>query len=101
MKASIVLGVIAALLLGFILIFEKGTLGTRDIENRQGQVLPEMVRERVTKLEIQRQGKTLVLERNPEGIDEEALWKVKAPYQAEADQDAVDTVLGDMEWLTP
>lgn len=101
MKASIVLGVIAALLLGFILIFEKGTLGTRDIENRQGQVLPEMVRDRVTKLEIQRQGKTLVLERNPEGIDEEALWKVKAPYQAEADQDAVDTVLGDMEWLTP
>jgi hypothetical protein len=101
MKASIVLGVIAALLLGYILIFERGTVGTRELEHRQGSVLPELIRDRVTKLEVQRQGATTVLERNLEGIDEEALWKVKAPYQAEADQDAVDTLLGDLEWLHP
>jgi hypothetical protein len=101
MKASIVLGVIAALLLGYILIFERGTVGTRELETRQGSVLPQLIRDRVNKLEVQRKGATLVLERNLEGIDEEALWKVKAPYQAEADQDAVDTLIGDLEWLHP
>lgn len=101
MKTSIVLGVIAALLLGFIVIFERGTLGTREVENRKGQVLPELIRDKVVKLEVQRKGTTTVIERDPEGIDEEALWKVKAPYQAEADQDSVDTLLGDLEWLYP
>ena len=101
MKASIVLGVIAALLLGYILIFERGTVGTRELETRQGSVLPELIRDRLTKLEVQRKGATIVLERNLEGIDEEALWKVKAPYQAQADADAVDTLIGDLEWLHP
>lgn len=101
MKASIVLGVIALCLLGFIVFFERGTLGTRDVETRKGQVLPELIRARITKLEVQKKGATTVIERKLEGTDEEMLWSVKAPYQAEADQDSVDTLLGDLEWLYP
>jgi hypothetical protein len=101
MKASIVLGVIALCLLGFIVFYERGTLGTRDVETRKGQVLPELIRARVVKLEVQKKGTTMVLERKLEGTDEEMLWSVKAPYQAEADQDSVDTLLGDLEWLYP
>lgn len=101
MKVSIALGVIAALLLGFILIFEQGTLGTRELEKRSGSALPELIRDKVTKLEVQRKGVTTVLERNLEGEDIDALWSVTAPYKADADQDAIDTLLGDLEWLTP
>jgi hypothetical protein len=102
MKATIVLGVIALLLFGYIVLFDRGSLGTRDLEARQGSVLPELVRDRIVKLELQHKGVTTVLERNPEAeTDEEQLWRVTAPYQAAADQDAVDTVMGDLEWLHP
>lgn len=102
MKATIVLGVIALLLFGYIVFVDRGSLGTRELEARQGAVLPELIRDKVVKLELQHKGVTTVLERNPQAeTDEEQLWRVVAPYKAEADQDAVDTVLGDLEWLHP
>jgi len=101
MKVSIVLGIVALLLLGYILVFERGSLGTRELEARQGSALPQLIRDRVVKLEVQHKGVTTVLERKLDGTDEEALWHVTAPYQAEADSDAVDTLMGDLEWLHP
>jgi hypothetical protein len=100
-RTSIVLAVVAAALLGYILVFERGTISSREREQRKGNALGEFVRERVAKLEIQRKGATTVLVRDPEAPVEEdaALWRVEAPFRANADQDAVETLLGALEWL--
>lgn len=99
MRASILLGVIAALLLGYILIFERGSLSTRELDQRAGSVLPELVRAKVSRIEIQRNNLTTVLARDLDSTEEAGLWHVEAPYKAEADPDAIDTLLGDLEWL--
>jgi len=104
-RTSILLSVVAALLLGYILVFERGSLSSRELEQRKGNALVEFVRARVSKLEIQRKGVTTVLVRDlsadPEAVEDldAGLWQVQAPYRAEADQDAVDTLLGELEWL--
>lgn len=101
MRTSVVLAVIAAALLGYIFVFERGSISTGELEQRKGSALPQFVRARVSKLELQRKGVTTVLARDPEADveDEAALWHVRAPYRAEADQNAVDILLGELEWL--
>jgi hypothetical protein len=101
MRASIVLGVIAALLLAFILVFERESLSSRELDQRKGSALPELQRDRLAKIELQRKGVVTVLERDTSRDDEEGIWKVTAPYRAEADTDAVETLLSELEWLHP
>jgi hypothetical protein len=101
MRTSVVLAVVAAALLGYILVFERGSISSGEREQRKGSALSEFVRARVAKLEIQRKGVTIVLARDPDADveDDAALWRVEAPYRAKADQEAVDTLLGELEWL--
>jgi hypothetical protein len=101
LRTSIFLAVLAALLLGFILWFERGSLTSGELEKRQSSAIPELVRERVSRLEIQRAGTTTVLVRQPheQDADEPETWRVESPYRASADQDAVDTLLGELEFL--
>ena len=91
MRTSIVLALIAAALLGYILVFERGSVSTREREERKGSALPEFVRARVSKLEIQRKGATTVVSRDlaAEVDDDAALWQVQTPYHAKADQEAL------------
>lgn len=100
-RTTIALAVLAAALLGYILFFERDTLTTRELDRRKGDVLPELVRERLSRIEIQRKGVTTVLERGPDPEAEVELgrWKVVEPFQAEADQDAVDALVGELEWM--
>jgi hypothetical protein len=108
-RTSIVLGIIALLLAGYVVFVERGSLSTGELEKRKGSALPELVRERVERLEIQRKGVTTVLARTlrtdaaddeeASEEDEAALWRVEAPYKAKADQGSIDTLLGELEWL--
>jgi hypothetical protein len=101
LRTSIILAVLAALLFGFIFWFERGSLTSGELEKRKTSAIPELVRERVSRLEIQRAGTTTVLAREPhdDDADEPETWRVEAPYRAKADQDAVDTLLGELEFL--
>jgi hypothetical protein len=96
---SLALAGVAAALLGYIVFFERGTLSSGELEKRKESALPEFVRARVARIEIQRKGKITVLERDAESTDEAGLWRVTAPYQAAADSEAVDTLLGELEYL--
>jgi hypothetical protein len=100
-RTSIILGVVSLLLLGFILFFEKGSLSTGEREARQGRVLTSFVRERVLALEIQAKGVTTRISRGPDPENDLELgaWKVEAPFKAAADQDAVEVLVGELEWL--
>jgi len=98
-KTTAVLGVIAAGLLAYILLVDRGTLSTGELERRDKSVIPELIRDRVSRLEIQRRGQSTVLTRDAESDDEAGLWQVAEPYRAKADGEAVDILLGELEWM--
>lgn len=100
-RTSIVLVVVALGLLGFIWFFERGSLSTTEREQRKGRVVENFVRDKVTRLELQRHGVTTVLvkvEPNPKDPLDLGGWQVEAPYRAKADSSEVDSLLGAMEW---
>jgi Domain of unknown function (DUF4340) len=94
------LAVIVAGLLGYIALFERGSLSSKELDERKGRVLSTFVRDHVTQLELTRDGKTLVLERKLDDDGTFAPWKLIKPQPAEADQDSVDRLLGELEWLS-
>jgi hypothetical protein len=108
-RTSLVLGIALLLLGGYVFFVERGSLSTGEIEKRKGSALPQLVRDRITRLEIQRKGVTTVLTRSLEEkpkdegsiseTEDAALWHVEAPYRAKADQAVVDSLLGELEWL--
>ena len=57
-RTTVLLGVIAVIMAAFILFFERDTITSRDLEKRKGHLLQQFVRERVEKLEIERDGET-------------------------------------------
>ncbi|HKU42551.1 MAG TPA: DUF4340 domain-containing protein, partial [Polyangiales bacterium] len=90
------------------MFFERGSLSTTEREGRKGRVLEAFVRERVDRLEIQRKGVTTVLVRKELAANDDTLaglenagYHVEKPYAAKADRDAVDSLLGSLEWITP
>jgi hypothetical protein len=58
------------------------------------------VRDHVTQLVLTRDEKTLVLERKLDDDGTLSPWKLTKPSAAEADQDSVDRLLGELEWLS-
>lgn len=106
-RTTIVLGVIAAALLAVILIFDRGTLSTGQLEERAGRVLRSFARDSVTRVELVRGDEApIVFEREPPEEDEEedeglALerWRIVAPVRVAADQDAVDGLMSALDWL--
>ena len=53
-RTSIILGGVALVLLAFIVFFERGSVSTRERQERKGQILDTFVRDRVTRIVIQR-----------------------------------------------
>lgn len=104
-RTSIILGGVALALLTFILIFERGSVSTTEREQRKGQVLDSFVRDKVSRVEIQRKGVTTVLVRDAAKSDEDILegggFRVEKPYSAQADHDAVESLLGALEFIVP
>ncbi|HJL20255.1 MAG TPA: DUF4340 domain-containing protein [Sandaracinaceae bacterium LLY-WYZ-13_1] len=102
-KVTIVLAVLNAALLGYILLVERGSLSTSEVAGRSGHVLRRFVRERVDRVTLERSDEpalVFVRERD-EDADELDLgtWRIAAPIEANADDDAVDGFLSALEWL--
>ncbi len=99
-RAVWILAALTALLVGYVLLFERTSVTSKELEQRRGRVLEKFVRDRVDRLELQRAGKTVVLERKPGEGGTLGVWKMVEPVAGEADQDAVDQILGELEWLS-
>jgi hypothetical protein len=104
-RTSIILGGVALVLLAFIVFFERGSVTTTEREGRKGRILETFVRDRVTRIEIQRKGVTTVLVRDPAKTDDDILegggYRVEKPYAAIADRDAVESLFGALEFILP
>jgi hypothetical protein len=100
-RTSIVLVVVAVSLLGFIWFFERGSMSTTERELRKGRVVDNFVKDKVSRLELQRHGVTTVLvkaEPDPKDPLDLGGWQVEAPYRARADSSEIESLLGALEW---
>ena len=99
-RAVVALSIVAALLFAYVALFERESVTSKELGERKGRVLPAFVRDKVERLEIERRGKRVVLERAPAKEGALRQFALVAPMQAPADQDMVDRVLGELEWLS-
>jgi hypothetical protein len=103
-RTTIALAVISVALFAFIVFVEQHTLSSGELAARRGQLIQTFVRDRVTKLVLERDeadGGRIVLERHREDDDELGEWQLTAPVAWPADPDATDSLLGALEWARP
>jgi hypothetical protein len=101
-RTTLVLAVLAAALAVYIVAFERHGLSSSELQGRAGRLLPRFVRDRVTELVMQpEEGKSIVLRRERDGEAQLGEWKLRKPIEAQADPDAVDSLLGKLEWAEP
>ena len=94
------LALVAAALVVYVLVFERASVTSKERSERAGRVLVSFVRDKVARLTVQRRGTSVVLVRKPQDDGTFAGFRVLEPYAAKADDDAVDQVLGELEWLS-
>jgi hypothetical protein len=98
-RIPIILFVVAAILLAYVLLFERGRPGRSEIESRTGLLLEEVVRERITRIRIAAGDERIALRRDGEGFDE--TWTLEEPKQAPADPEAIEDYLRNWEFAIP
>ena len=87
-------------LIAYIFIFERSSITSGELIERKARALPTFVRDRVTEFDIERGGDKLVLKRVDLEQGDLSPWLLGETGKVEADQDAVDAVLGELEWLS-
>jgi len=98
-RTPIILLVIAAILLAYVLLFERGRPGRKEIDSRSGLLLEAVVRERITRVRIASGDERVALLRQGEGFDE--TWTVEEPKQAPADPEVIEDYLRNWEFAIP
>jgi len=98
-RTPIVLLIIAAILLAYVLLFERGRPGRTEINSRSGLLLETVVRERITSIRIASGEERIALRREGEGFDE--TWTLEEPKQAPADPEIIEDYLRNWEFAIP
>jgi len=98
-RIPIILLIIAAILLAYVLLFERGRPGRKEIDSRSGLLLETVVRERITRIRIASGGERIALRREGEGFDE--TWTLEEPKQAPADPEVIEDYLRNWEFAIP
>jgi len=98
-RTPVVLFVIAAILLAYVLIFERGRPGRAEIDSRSGLLLESVVPERISRIRIASGEARIALIRKGEGFDES--WTLEEPTRAPADFEAVHDYLTNWEFAIP
>ncbi|GAB4196446.1 MAG: hypothetical protein OHK0013_03620 [Sandaracinaceae bacterium] len=105
-RATLVLAVITAVMLAFIVVYERHTLSSGELESRRGRVLDRFVRPRVSRIALRR-GDELIVSLVRDAEAEETLdtfdvgtWHLTEPVTGDADPDAIDGVLQACESLS-
>jgi len=98
-RTPIVLFVVAAILLAYVLLFERDRPGRYEIDSRSGLLLEAVIRERITRVRIAAGDQRVALHREGEGFDE--TWTLEEPKQAPADSEVVEDYLRNWEFAIP
>ena len=98
-RTPIILLIVAAILLAYVLLFETGRPGRKEIDSRSGFLLESVVRERITRVRIASGEERVALLREGEGFDE--TWTLEEPKQAAADPEVIEDYLRNWEFAIP
>ncbi len=98
-RTPIILLVVAAILLAYVMLFERGRPGREEIDARSGLLLEAVVRERITRIRIASGDEPIALLRTGEGFDE--TWTLEEPKQAPADPEVIEDYLRNWEFAIP
>jgi len=98
-RAPIILFVVAAMLLGYILAFERGRPSRTEVESRSGLLVEGLIRDRITRIRIASGDSRAVLRREGEGFDE--TWTVEEPQQGPADPEQIEDYIRNWEFAVP
>ena len=98
-RTPIILFVVAAILLAYVLLFERDRPGRAEIDSRSGLLLESVVRERITRIRIASGDERVALVREGEGFDE--TWTLEEPKQAAADPEVIEDYLRNWEFAIP
>jgi hypothetical protein len=98
-RIPMVLLLISALLLGYILAFERGRPGRSELSARSGFLVERFVRERVTRIRIASGDDRVAIRREGEGFDE--TWTVEVPFDAPGDAEAIEDYVRSWEFAVP
>ena len=97
---SIGLVVLALGLGGYVWWIDRDTISDSERSARSRNVFPAYRRDAVERIEIVGDGETLVLERDVAHEGGDATWRISKPEPQGADTDAVDKLLGTLEFAT-
>ncbi len=101
-KTTAILLAVALGLLGFILFVERDMLTSGEVAEREQRLLPRLVRDRVTKIVIERGDDRVEIVRTAAATEEtEAVWSLAAPVRGPADARSIAALLGALEWAEP
>jgi Fe2+ transport system protein FeoA len=95
-----VLGAIVLLLLGYLFVFERGSLTSKELAERKGRVLQTFGRDRVEELELVRGKERVAFTRKRLEDGTLGSFTMTSPRREEADESAIDGLLGELEWLS-
>jgi hypothetical protein len=95
-RVPLILLVVALVLLGYVLAFERGRPGRTEIEARSGLLVEGLVRDRITRIRIASGDARTVLRREGEGFDE--TWTVEEPQESPADPEKVEDYVRNWEF---
>lgn len=98
-RTPIILLVVAALLLAYVMLFERGRPGRKEIDSRSGLLLEAVVRDRITRIRVASGDERMALVRTGEGFDE--TWTLEEPKQAPADPEAIEDYMRNWEFAIP
>lgn len=98
-RVPIALAILATVLLGYILAFERGTPSRTEVASRRGFLVERFVRDRLTGIRIASGDVRVVLRREGEGFDE--TWTLEAPNPGAASPEAVEDYVRNWEFAVP
>ncbi|MFO0693281.1 MAG: DUF4340 domain-containing protein [Polyangiales bacterium] len=100
-RTTLALLVVALALFAFIVLYERKTLTTPELEGRSSRLVERFVRGRVDRITVEGTHGTVELARDPGEDGELGPWRLVAPLRAAADEEAVESFLSTLEWTEP
>ena len=98
-RVPIILALVAALLLVYVLVFERGRPSPTEVESRSGLLVERLIRDRITAIRILSGETRTVLRREGEGFDE--TWTLEEPQQGPVDPEKVEDYIRNWEFSIP
>jgi len=98
-RTPLALFLIALVLLGYVLLFERGRPSRTEIASRSGLLVESLVRDRLTRIRIVAGEKRVVLRRDGEGFDE--TWTLEEPSETAGDPEPIEDYIRNWEFAIP